>query len=141
MTLRDTQESHAALLTAGAVMLGLGIVIATFRNGLWLGCGLVIGGVVLAVIGTVRARRDWKRPPPPDQGAPRTAERLEKAKSRLDSLMGASGTAGVVALAASVLFPRDERWLLAGISGIIFILAATARFVLERRSDASGTHE
>lgn len=122
-------------------MLGLGIVIATFRNGLWLGCGLVIVGVVLAVIGTVRARRDWKRPPPPDQRAPRTAERLANAKNRLGSLMTASGTTGIVALAASVLFPRDDRWLLAGISGIVFVLAATARLILERRSDASGTHE
>lgn len=140
MTLRDTQEPHAALLTAGAVMFGLGIVIATFRNGLWLGCGLVIVGVVLAVIGTVRARRDWARRPSPDQRASRKADRLATAKNRLGSLMGASGTTGLVALAASVLFPRDERWLLAGISGIIFVLAATARLVLERRSDASRPH-
>ncbi|WP_311259330.1 hypothetical protein [Microbacterium sp. WCS2018Hpa-9] len=138
MTLRDTQEAHAALLTAGTVTLGLGLVIATFPKGLWLGSGLAIAGLVLAVIGTVLAWRDWKRPPPsPDQLPARDSERFWNTKKRLGSLMGASAGTGTVALAASVLFPQDERWLIVGISGLIFVAAATASLVLERRSGAN----
>lgn len=70
-----------------------------------------------------------------------TLRDTQESHAALDSLLGASGTTGAVALAASVLFPRDERWLLAGISGLVFVLAAAARLVVARRSDASGPHE
>lgn len=33
MTLRDTQEAHGALFTAGALMLILRLLVATFRTG------------------------------------------------------------------------------------------------------------
>lgn len=47
--------------------------------------------------------------------------------------MGGSAASGLTFLAASLLFPSEQRWLVVGISAFVFVLAATARLILRRR--------
>jgi hypothetical protein len=134
MTLRDTQEAHGALLTAGALLSGLGFPIAAFPNGLWFGSGLAIIGSAVAIVATALAWKDWRRPvPPPDEAAPRDPDRFWNAEKRLDSLIGGSAAVGMVTLASSLLFPSDQRWVMVGACAVIFVLATTARLITRRR--------
>lgn len=135
MTLRDTQEAHGALLTAGAIMIGLGLLVAVFPNGLWLGAGLAILGAALALTTIALAWKDWQRPAAPvDRAAPRDPDRFWNAEERLGALIGASAGTGIAALIASVLQPEDERWLIVGISVAVLVPAAAARLTVWRRS-------
>nr|WP_314841970.1 hypothetical protein [uncultured Microbacterium sp.] len=134
MTLRDTQEAHAALLAAGSVMVGLGLLVASFARGLWFGSGLVAVGAAVAITAIALAWKDWKRPPPPpDRTAPPGSDRFWNADARLTSLMGGSAGLGLVALAASLVFPDDAHWLAVRLSATVLLLATTARLVIRRR--------
>jgi hypothetical protein len=130
MTLRDTQEAHGALLTAGAVMIGLGVALAAFPNGFWLGAGFAIAGAALALVITALAWKDWRRPAPLRGQDP---DRFWNAEKRWGALIGGSASSGLTFLAASLLFPSEQRWLVVGISAFVFVLAATARLILRKR--------
>lgn len=111
-------------------MVGLGVAILTLANGLWLGVGFAIVGVAVAIIVAFVAWKDWRRPATLQDQDP---DRFWNAKKRWTALMGGSAASGLTFLAASLLFPNEQRWLAVGVAALIFVVSATVRLLLNRR--------
>ncbi|WP_424449757.1 hypothetical protein [Microbacterium arborescens] len=125
MSLRDTDEAHVALLAAGAISVGAGIVIVMLPAGLGLGLVAIVVGVAAILAAARSALTAWRRP----RKAPArqtTGRRFWDARTRLESLMGVSAGMGGCALLVSAMAPEHERWSTALFSASVFVPAVIA---------------
>ncbi|MDN3496936.1 hypothetical protein QL996_13420 [Planococcus sp. APC 4015] len=131
-----------ALLTAGIIMIAVGLMLATFPAGFALGVAVAIAGTVLFAVVAIRCWSAWKRRPK-RASTEKDPDRFWNAEHRLGSLAGAAAGVSIGWGVLAFLRPEEDRDGTIFISAPILVASLIAYLLMRghnKRKRAAGDH-